>query len=97
MATVVVSGSVDERVKARADAFIRAAGLSSGDVIRMVWERIAQTGEVPDAPHSGEKTVAADDPLARLGELRAAFGASEELVNLTDSQTREMRADRYAR
>ena len=38
-----------------------------------------------------------DHSLERLGELRAAFGASEELVNLTDSQMREMLVDRYAR
>lgn len=96
MATVVVSGRVDERTKARADAFIRAAGLSSGDVIRMVWERIAQTGEVPDAPHLGQDPTTPDDPLERLGELRATFGASEELVNLTDSKMRAMIASRYA-
>lgn len=96
MATAVVSGRVDERIKSRADAFIRAAGLSSGDVIRIVWERIAQTGEVPDALHSGQEPATADDPLERLGELRTTFGASEELVNLTDSQMREMIASRYA-
>lgn len=49
MATTVIPGRVDERVKARDDVFIRAAGLSAGDVIRAVWEHIAQTGEVPDA------------------------------------------------
>lgn len=38
-----------------------------------------------------------DHSLERLGELRATFGASEDLVNLTDSQMREMRVDCYAR
>lgn len=38
-----------------------------------------------------------DHSLERLGGLRATFGASEDLVNLTDFQMREMRARRYAR
>lgn len=96
MATAVISGRVDERVKARAEVFIHAAGLSAGDVIRMVWERIAQTGEIPDAAAALEGASDADDPLAQLGELRAAFGSSEELVGLTDAQMREMIAGRYA-
>ena len=96
MATAVVSGRVDERVKARAEVFIHAAGLSAGDVIRMVWERIARTGEIPDVAPALEGASDADDPLARLGELRAAFGASKELVSLTDVQMREMIAGRYA-
>lgn len=62
----------------------------------MVWERIAQTGEIPDAAPALEGASDADDPLARLGELRTAFGASEELVSLTDAQMREMTAGRYA-
>ena len=96
MATAVISGRVDERVKARAEVFIRAAGLSAGDVIRMVWEHIAQTGEVPDAQDMAEGVSVAKDPLTRLGELRADFGASDELVNLNDSQMREMIASRHA-
>ncbi|WP_019238994.1 MULTISPECIES: type II toxin-antitoxin system RelB/DinJ family antitoxin [Enorma] len=96
MATAVVSGRVDEQVKARAEAFIRAAGLSAGDVIRMVWERIAQTGEIPDAGDGAGWPDAAHDPLERLGELRASFGACEDLVSLDDDQMRDMIASRYA-
>lgn len=96
MATAVISGRVDERVKARAEVFIHAAGLSAGDVVRMVWEHIAQTGEVPDAQSVAESAPIAKDSLTRLAELRADFGASDELVNLTDSQMREMIASRHA-
>ena len=96
MATAVISGRVDERVKARAEVFIRAAGLSAGDVVRMVWEHIAQTGEVPDAQDVAESAPIAKDSLTRLGELRADFGASDELVTLTDSQMREMIASCHA-
>ena len=84
MATTVISGRVDERVKSCADVFIRAAGLSTGDVIRSVWERIAQTGEVPDMGKDAGQLDASRDPLERLGELRASFGACEDLVELDD-------------
>lgn len=96
MATAVVSGRVDAQVKARADAFIRAAGLSSGDVIRVVWERIARTGEIPDAGDGAEQFDAAPDSLERLGELRASFGSCEDLVSLDDNQMRDMIASHYA-
>lgn len=96
MATAVVSGRVDEQVKTRAEAFIRAAGLSTGDVIRVVWEHIARTGEVPDAGDSAERLDAARDPMERLGELRASFGACEDLIHLDDAQMRDMIASRYA-
>lgn len=96
MATAVVSGRVDEQVKSRAEAFIRAAGLSTGDVIRIVWERIAQTGQIPDAGDAAERLEASRDPLERLGELRASFGSCEDLVSLDDDQMRDMIASRYA-
>lgn len=96
MATAVVSGRVDAQVKARAEAFIHAAGLSAGDVIRVVWERIARTGEIPDAGDDVEQLDVSRDPLGRLGELRASFGSCEDLVSLDDDQMRDMIASRYA-
>ncbi len=93
MATSVVSGRVDEAVRKRADAYIRGAGTTSAEVIRVVWENIARTGEVP-TPSSVEQE--ADDPLARLAELRESFGRSEWLVNLTKDGLREAVASRYA-
>ena len=48
MATAVVSGRVDEKVRQRADAYIRAAGSTPAEVIKVVWENIARTGEVPE-------------------------------------------------
>lgn len=96
MATAVVSGRVDERIKFRAEVFIRAAGLSAGDVIRAVWERIAQTGEVPNMGKGAGQLDVSRDPMERLGELRASFGACEDLVGLDDARMREMIANRYA-
>lgn len=96
MATAVISGRVDERVKARAEVFIRAAGLSTGDVIRVVWGRIARTGEIPDAGDVAERHDIARDPMERLGELRVSFGTCEDLIHLDDAQMRDMIACRYA-
>ena len=94
MATAVISGRVDERIKERADAYLRAAGLQAGDVIRQVWEHIARTGEIP-IDGKREATVE-EDPFERLMALRISFGSSEELKHLTDEQMRDMIASRYA-
>ena len=49
MASVLVAGRVSEECKERADYYIRRAGLTASEVIRIVWENIARTGEVPHA------------------------------------------------
>ncbi len=96
MATVVVSGRVDSRVKERAETYIRAAGLSTGDVIRVVWEEIARTGEVPDSRGTLREAESNDGPLERLGALRGMFAESDLLVDLTKEQMRNLIASRYA-
>lgn len=93
MATSVVSGRVDEAVRRRADAYIRGAGTTPAEVIKVVWENIARTGEVPTA---GPAAQGADDPLAGLAKLRESFGRSEWLVNLSKDGLREAIASRYA-
>ena len=92
MATSVVSGRVDEKIRQRADAYIRAAGSTPAEVIKVVWENIARTGEVPEeAPAS-----AAQGPMERLAELRESFSEADWLVNLTKEEMRDMIASRYA-
>ena len=92
MATSVVSGRVDEKVRQRADAYIRAAGSTPAEVIKVVWESIARTGEVPEAAPA----LAAQGPMERLAELRESFGKADWLVNLTKEEMRDMIAGRYA-
>lgn len=48
MPTAIVSGRVDERVRQKADAALRKAGLTPTDVIQSVWNEIARSGDVPD-------------------------------------------------
>ncbi len=93
MATAVVSGRVDEKIRQRADAYIRAAGSTPAEVIKVVWENIARTGEVPEA-------VAAERPRGaweRFMEFRESLSEADPwLVNLTKEQMRDMIASRYA-
>ena len=93
MATEVVSGRVDEKVRQRADAYIRAAGSTPAEVIKVVWENIARTGEVP----TGEPAKELRGTWKRFMEFRESLSDAEPwLVNLTKEQMRDMIASRYA-
>ena len=93
MATSVVSGRVDEKIRQRADAYIRAAGSTPAEVIKVVWENIARTGEVPEV-------VPVEEPRGaweRFMEFRESLPKAEPwLVSLTKEQMRDMIASRYA-
>lgn len=94
MATAVVSGRVDEKVRQRADAYIRAAGSTPAEVIKVVWENIARTGQVPEAE---EPTTEQRDAWESFMEFRANLPEAEPwLVNLTKEEMRNMIASRYA-
>ena len=94
MATALVAGRVSEEIKERADFFIRRAGLTTSEVVRIVWENIARTGEVPRPEHASpaeqEETAAEDNPLMqRYLYLRSITPRSEYLENLTPEGLKE--------
>lgn len=92
MATSVVSGRVDDHVKERAAAYIHAAGMTSADVIKTVWERIAKTGEVPVAEAEEREC----DPFEAFVEFCDSLGPCDDwLINMTDEQMNDMIASRY--
>lgn len=98
MATTIVSARIDESVKERAGAFIQAAGLTTGDVIKAVWERIAKTGEVPmpDQVTQDEESAAWEDFMSfrqRLGRELAVADGPGELAGLDDQKARQLVAD----
>ena len=93
MPTSVVSGRVDERVRQRADAFIRGAGTTPAEVIKVTWERIARTGEVP--VEEGAQPAQKGGAWDRLMRLRDELPARPELAAMTDEQMRDMIARRY--
>lgn len=92
MATAVVSGRVDERIKMQADRYIHASGLATADVIRMVWEHIARTGEVPQEERSAPEL----NNFEGFMEFRASLPSATWLATLTDDQMKDMIASRYA-
>ena len=69
MPTAIVSGRVDTAVRDRANAYIHAAGLTAGDVVKRVWENIARTGEVPTAQQAADE-LESDDPFERFMAFR---------------------------
>lgn len=100
MATALIAGRVSEDVKERADFFIRRAGLTTSEVVRIVWENIARTGEVPRPEHASpaeqEETAAEDNPLMqRYLYLRSITPRSEYLENLTPEGLRRALRERY--
>lgn len=94
MATSVVSGRVDDAVRARADAVIRAAGFSVADVIRVVWENIARTGVVPVVEDTAQNTPVTD-PWDEFMAFRSALPESPWLVTLSDQEMKDVIASRY--
>lgn len=99
MATSLVSGRVSEECRERAAFFIRRAGLTTSDVIRIVWENIAKTGEVPkpvEESAAGDQSLeTVDNPLMRrFLELRATTPSSDFLRNLTPEGLKEELASR---
>ena len=94
MATALVAGRVSEDVKERADFFIRRAGLTTSEVVRIVWENIARTGEVPRPeqafPAAEQEATVEDNPLMqRYLYLRSITPRSEYLENLTPEGLKE--------
>ncbi len=97
MPTVVISGRVDEDVKARADAIIRASGSTVNGVINDVWQTIVSTGQIPVPPATADEQA----------EKRAVFNSfmdwfdslppqNEAFARMTDDEILAGRVDDYA-
>lgn len=82
MPTALVAGRVEIEKKERADYYIRRAGLTTSDVIRIVWTNIADTGEIPQlaAEYDSSNTPSLAD---RMRTLRKKTPHSEFLEHLT--------------
>lgn len=92
METAIISGRVPLDTKDRANVYIKQAGLSVGDVIRNVWDRISRTGEVPmPMPKDESKQELWKEFMAFCDEL----GPDPVMATLTKQQMRDMIAERY--
>ena len=94
MATVIVSGRVDARTKERADGYIKAAGMTVGEVIKTVWEHIAHTGEVPQVSNEAMEATRPEWEafLAIREELSGLPRTHDFLSTLTDDELHDMKA-----
>lgn len=95
MATTVVSGRVDADVKRRADAVIREAGTSVGEVIKNMWELIAETGAVPERRRSESEAARRARALARLREVCDGLPPCPNVASLTDDDVKAMMVSRH--
>ena len=97
MPTVVISGRVDEDVKLRADAIIRAAGSTVNNVINDVWQTIVSTGQLPVPPsvidEQKEKRAALAAFMEWFDELPSQ---NEAYVRMTDEEILAGRVSDYA-
>lgn len=90
MPTAIVSGRVDAAVRDRANAYIHAAGLTAGDVVKLVWENIARTGEVPMRQEVAEQEY--DDPFEQFMAFCASLPKPKDdwLSTMTDEQMKDL-------
>ena len=68
MATVTISGRVDESTKRLADMYIRKHGTTQAEIIANVWRYIADTGEIPTF---SAKDKPASDIFQKFDRLRS--------------------------
>ena len=95
MATAVISGRVEEELKERVGRLIQAAGMSTADVIKTVWENIARTGEVPMPYAADDQVDECAERFAQFMALRASLPACPELIGMDDDAMRSAVAERY--
>lgn len=97
MASSVVSGRVDERVRLRADAVIRKAGLTPTEIIQNVWRSIADTGEIPAEVRPTQASQAEVGALDRLdGFLASLPSPNPDFSEMSDDDILAMKVLDYA-
>lgn len=91
MATVVVAGRVDERIKREVDHIIERAGKTTADVIKDVWVNIYLTGKLPVTQQQEEVLKEQRRRFEDFMQfVSAAPPAPEWAVDLTDEQLHDM-------
>ncbi|MBR2836072.1 MAG: type II toxin-antitoxin system RelB/DinJ family antitoxin [Coriobacteriales bacterium] len=96
MATVIVSGRIEETVKQKAAQYIEALGLTAADVIKNVWNTIALTGEVPLSPEQNTMQVKQAKLLDEFESFTDSLPqCSQEFVNMSEEDMRKLLVDRY--
>ena len=89
MATATVSGSVDVNIKRLAAIYIKRKGLTPNEVIKLVWNHIASTGEIPCLESDAETPARHSDAYSQLIELRTSVPTDTPLDTLGRDELRE--------
>ena len=98
MATVVVSGRVDEGVKRGVDRILERAGKTPADVIKDVWANIYATGELPTTQQQIDEFQEKRRRFQDFIEfVRSAPPTPEWAINLTDKEMNDMIAEEQMR
>lgn len=91
MATAVVSGRVDERIKQEVDRILQREGKTPGDVIKDVWTTIYQTGRLPITQEQEDEFKRKRQGFAELMEFVHTAPASPSwATSLTDKEMNDM-------
>ena len=94
MATVVVSGRVDEKVKLKVDRILERAGKTPAEVIKDMWVSISITGELPTTQQQIDEFEEKRRKYHEFIEfVHSAPPIPEWAVNLTDKEMNEMIAE----
>ena len=91
MASTYVGARLDPSVAERAAYYIERAGSTNTEVIRAVYERIAQTGRLPLEDAGGE---GGRDTMATYDALRRSTVFKPEFASLTDEDVERMLVER---
>ena len=83
--TTVVSARVDTATATLAAARIKDANLTVAEVIKRVWQQIAETGEMPVAPGQKDKS----DALQRLSALQDRLAPMPDSFNAMSAEQLE--------
>lgn len=91
MTLTTVSGRIDSATKAKANRYIQSAGFTPNDIIRNIWNYIAQTGEIPEVA-SQQILTAQEQKKAALQHMLTiadALPTGSPLATMSDNQLRE--------
>ena len=91
MTLTTVSGRIDSTTKAKANHYIQSAGFTPNDIIRNIWNYIANTGEIPEA--ASQHTLSAlDQKKAALTDMLTiadTLPSGTPLATMNDEQLRK--------
>ena len=90
MSTATVSASVDARTKVLANAYIKQAGLTPNEVIRDLWENIAETGKVPQFEETTNRhEVQRYEAFTKAQKIVSIIPKGTPLASMSDADLRK--------